>query len=154
MLSNNKLKIRKVELKDFPNYKKLLVIQNIPLDTSEDEIEQYFYTILVGNSKEGYQQHPISAVKRYEELGIATLEFRKKQDSDICLLLDDVKEFSSTLKVKMRIFRVKRFITYWNDIIEKGQNPMQSLISGSNSNFRDLYGTQTKEQSGFENDED
>ena len=95
MLTNNKLKIRKVEIKDFPNYKKLLVVQNIPLDISEEEIEQYFYTVLVGNNKEGYSQRPISAVKRYEELGITTIEFRKKQDSDICLLLDDVKEFSS-----------------------------------------------------------
>ena len=42
----NKLEIRKVELKDFPNQKKKLVVQNIPLDVEEKEINQYFFTIL------------------------------------------------------------------------------------------------------------
>jgi len=40
------LKIRKIEMKDFPNYKRKLVVQNIPMDSPEDEIMNYFYTIL------------------------------------------------------------------------------------------------------------
>jgi hypothetical protein len=30
------LKLRKVDLKDFPNYKRKLVVSNIPLDVTED----------------------------------------------------------------------------------------------------------------------
>ena len=73
-------------------------------------------------------------------MGIVSLEFRKKQDSEICLMLDDVKEFSNDFKVKMRIFRVKRFIHYWNDIIDKGANPLAALVEGHNTNFKDDFG--------------
>ena len=131
LLTNNKLVIRRVELKDFPNYKKLLVIMNIPLETPVSEIEQFFLTILNCSSRE----RPIEKVKVYETLGICTLEFKKKQDSDVCLLLDDVKEFSITTKLKMRIFRVKRFITFWNNCIHHGLNPQAQLLEGSSSNF-------------------
>lgn len=120
-----------MDLKDFPNYKKLLVVMNIPLETKLDEIESFFLTIL--NSSE--RERPIEKVKIYETLGITTLEFKKKQDSDVCLLLDDVKEFSKDIKVKMRIFRVKRFITFWNTKIEQGLNPLAQLLEGSSSNF-------------------
>ena len=40
-----------------------------------------------------YKENPITGVKRYENLGFVTLEFRKRADAEICLLLDDVKEF-------------------------------------------------------------
>ena len=46
------LKLRKVELKDFPNYKRKLVVQNIPMEVSEDEVMNYFYTVLSSISKE------------------------------------------------------------------------------------------------------
>jgi len=36
---------------------------------------------------------PISGVKRYEKLGFVTLEFRKRADAELCLLLDDVIEY-------------------------------------------------------------
>jgi hypothetical protein len=35
MKANAKLEARKLELKDFPNSKKKLVVQNIPLEVSE-----------------------------------------------------------------------------------------------------------------------
>lgn len=137
MQTNHSLEKRKVDLKEFPNYKKKLVILYIPLEVAEDEISQFFYTILSGSSKEEYTQSPITKVTKYEQLGFVTLEFRKRQDADICLLLDEVKEFSSEVKVKMRIFRVKRFILFWNDLIDKGYNPMAPLLEGANSNFKD-----------------
>lgn len=39
-------KVRRVELKDFPNYKRKLVVQNIPTETTDEEIMNYFYTVL------------------------------------------------------------------------------------------------------------
>ena len=75
------------------------------------------------SSKESFEQSPITQVQRYPLLGFVTLEFRKRQEADIILLLDDVKEFSSDHKIKMRIFRVKRFIEQWNNMIDHGKNP-------------------------------
>lgn len=46
------MKLRKVELKDFPNFKRKLVVQNVPFDQSEEEIMNYFFTILSQYSKE------------------------------------------------------------------------------------------------------
>ena len=43
-------------------------------------------------------------------MGFVTLEFLKKEDADICLALDDLKEFRQGTGIKMRILRVKRFI--------------------------------------------
>ena len=40
------LKLRKVDIKDFPNYKRKLVVQNIPLEFTEEQIMNYFFTVL------------------------------------------------------------------------------------------------------------
>ena len=40
------LKLRKVELSDFQNYKRKLVILNIPTDVAKEELNDYFYTVL------------------------------------------------------------------------------------------------------------
>ena len=130
------MEIRKVGLEDFPNHKKKLVVQNIPLDVKEDEIMKYFYTILSQTTKENYAEPPITDITRYTQLGFVTLDFRKRQDADIILLLDDVKEFSPDFALKMRIFRVKRFIDQWNNTIDSGVNPCASLIQGLSSNFQ------------------
>ena len=58
-----------------------------------------------------------------------TLEFRKRADAEICLLLDDVKAFGDS-GVKMRVYRPKRFIERWNALVEKGKNPMQDMLRG------------------------
>lgn len=60
------------------------------------------------------------SVHRYEGLGFVTLEFRKRDDAEICLNLDGT-EFSSGNQ--MRIMRVKRFMDQWNEDIENGKNP-------------------------------
>ena len=44
--------IRKLDLKDFPNYKRKLVVQNIPIEVTEEEIMNYFYTVLSATAKE------------------------------------------------------------------------------------------------------
>lgn len=54
MQAKNKLDIRKVTMKDFPNHKKKLVIQNIPLDATEAEIDSFFFAILAQTSNENY----------------------------------------------------------------------------------------------------
>lgn len=46
-----------------------------------------------------------------------TLEFRKRADAEIVLLLDDFREFtfeSIVSTIKIRVFRPKRFIERWN----------------------------------------
>mmetsp|Transcript_33135 Transcript_33135/g.32263 ORF Transcript_33135/g.32263 Transcript_33135/m.32263 type:complete len:182 (+) Transcript_33135:93-638(+) len=112
---------RKIDLNDFPHYKRKLVIQNIPIDQSREEIMNYFYTILSQYSKEQYNKNPIMSVNRYSELGnFVTLDFRKREEADICLNLDGT-EYKSGFK--MRIQRVKRFIEEWNKEVEKGGNP-------------------------------
>lgn len=54
------LDLRTVSLKDFPNAKKKLVIQNIPLEAIESEIESFFYTILKTASGVDYSESPIT----------------------------------------------------------------------------------------------
>ena len=139
MQTNTQLNLRKLDLKDFPNHKKLLIVMNIPFDISESEISDYFKGVVYGSNHQ-ISEEPITAVKRYEDLGVVSLEFKKKQDSEICLMLDDVREFSNDFKVKMRIFRTKRFISYWNDILKSGGNPLAGLLEGSNQNFKDNFG--------------
>ena len=68
-----------------------------------------------------------------------TLEFRKREDADICLNLDGAK-YSNQLRQAMRIYRCKRFVIYWNDEINQGKNPAaESLgIKAKETNFQDL----------------
>ena len=114
--STKELQIRKVTMKDFPNYTKLLIVTNIPRDVPESEIEAFFYTIIAGSKiQSDTKQYPINNVRRLENLGIVSLEFRKKQDSEIVLMMDDIREFNSSFRANMRIFRVRRFIQFWND---------------------------------------
>ena len=138
--TNFKLEPRKVDLKDFPNSKKKLVVQNIPLDVSEQEINQFFFTILSQVAEESYSYNPITAVQRYPTMGFVTLEFKKRQDSEYCLKLDDVIQYSDKLEIKIKINRVPRFIEIWNDIIDSGKNPVAHLISGKETMFQDTRG--------------
>ena len=50
-LMDGGLNLRKIDFKDFPNYKRKLVVQNIPKEVSEEEITNYFYTVLSSISK-------------------------------------------------------------------------------------------------------
>ena len=61
------------------------------------------------------------AVIRYKDLGFVTLDFRKREDAEICLNLDGTEYKSG---YNMRILRVKRFMEEWNNEIEKGRNPI------------------------------
>ena len=73
------LEIRPVTLKDFPNYKKLLIISNIPFEVTNSEVEAFFYTLIAGTTQQSdAKQYPITNVRRLDKLGIVTLEFRKK----------------------------------------------------------------------------
>jgi len=38
-------------MKDFPNYKKLLVVTNVPLEVPESEVEAFFFTIIAGTTQ-------------------------------------------------------------------------------------------------------
>lgn len=64
------------------------------------------------------------SVIRYKDLGFVTLEFRKRDDAEICLSLDGT-EYKTGFK--MRIMRVKRFMDDWNADIDKGKNPIDSM---------------------------
>jgi hypothetical protein len=48
------------------------------------------------------------------------MEFRKRDDAEICLNLDGTEYCSG---YKMKIVRVKRFIDQWNEDVAKGKNP-------------------------------
>ena len=129
------LKLRKVDLKDFPNYKRKLVVQNIPLEFTEEQIMNYFFTVLSSIAKADYAKNPIMSVIRFRDLGFVTLDFRKREDAEVCLNLDGTDFRSGS---KMRILRVKRFIDEWNVEIEKGRNPIQSMMNtkgAGSSNF-------------------
>lgn len=115
------LNLRKVDLKDFPNYKRKLVVSNIPLEVSEEDIMNYFFSVLSQVAKEQYRKNPIISVIRYKDLGFVTLDFRKREEAEKCLNLDGT-DFRSGYK--MKIMRVKRFMDDWNNDIEKGKNPI------------------------------
>jgi len=80
----------------------------------------YFFGILAQVSGERYSKNPLISVRRFDDLGFVTMEFRKRDDAEICLFLDGT-EYSSGYK--MRIVRVKRFIEQWNDEVGRGRNP-------------------------------
>jgi hypothetical protein len=84
----------------------------------------YFYGILARVTDQNYTKNPIIAVEkaRYKDIGIVTLEFRKREDAEVCLNLDGAK-YSSQQHQPMRIFRCKRFVIFWNDEINSGRNP-------------------------------
>jgi len=117
-------KPRKVSFDDFPNFKRKLVVQNIPLSQTEHDIMQFFFGILTIVSSEKYNKNPIMSVHRYEGLGFVTLEFRKRDDAEICLNLDGTEYSSGN---HMRIMRVKRFMDQWNEDIDSGKNPAASV---------------------------
>lgn len=50
--TEREITIRKLDLKDFPNYKRKLIVQNIPIEVTDDEIMNYFYTVLSTTAKE------------------------------------------------------------------------------------------------------
>ena len=85
---------------------------------------QFFYEILSQVSDEAYTKNPLMSVRRYAGLGFVTLEFRKRNDAEICLNLDGTNCFGSTNQLK--IMRVKRFVDHWNEQISSGKNPASS----------------------------
>lgn len=129
-------KPRKLSFQDFPNFKRKLVVQGIPLSQSTDDIMAYFFSILASLAHERgekYNKNPLMSVQRYEGLRFVTLEFRKRDDAEICLDLDGT-EFSAGNQ--MRIMRVKRFIDKWNEDVEKGvtQNTSNFSLARDNAN--------------------
>ena len=115
------------------------------MEASESEINEFFVNLLKAASGVNYSECPITQVSRFKELGIVTLEFRKRAEAEICLLLDDVKEFvldratdlEKVNSVKMRVYRLKRFIERWNAQVDAGKNPMEAMLRGKNTNFKD-----------------
>lgn len=137
----NPVKCRSLDLEtDFPNYKRKLVVQHIPGDQTAPQILDYFYGILAQVSSEAYTKNPILSVEkdRYKDLGFVTLEFRKREDADICLNLDGTK-YSSQQQTPVKIQRCKRFVIFWNDEISRGRNPAAEAlgIRVKEHNFQD-----------------
>ena len=126
-------KPRKVTFDDFPNFKRKLVVQNIPLSQTEEEITNHFFLILSQVSAEKYNKNPLMSVHRYDGLGFVTLEFRKRDDAEICLDLDGTSYLGDC---KMKIMRVKRFMDQWNDEIDKGGNPAAAVYSTGQSRIK------------------
>lgn len=94
---------------------------------------QYFFGILARVSKERYTKNPLMSVRRYEGLGFVTLEFRKRDDAEICLNLDGTEYSSGN---QMRIMRVKRFMDQWNEDIENGKNPAAQIYAQARGKSR------------------
>jgi hypothetical protein len=80
----------------------------------------YFFGILAQVTGERYSKNPLISVRRFDDLGFVTMEFRKRDDAEICLNLDGTEYCSG---YKMKIVRVKRFIDQWNEEVAKGRNP-------------------------------
>jgi hypothetical protein len=91
------------------------------LEFTEEQIMNYFFTVLSTIAKDEYVKNPIISVIRYKDLGFVTLDFRKREDAEVCLNLDGTEFRAGS---KMRILRVKRFMDEWNAEIEKGRNPI------------------------------
>lgn len=89
----------------------------------------YFYAILAQLSSEAYKKNPILSVEkeRYKDLGFVTLEFRKREEADVCLDLDGTK-YSSNTQEPIKIQRCKRFVINWNDEISRGRNPAAEAL--------------------------
>jgi len=104
----------------------------------------YFFTVLSTVAKTEYTKNPIISVIRYKDLGFVTLDFRKREDADICLNLDGTDFTSGS---KMRILRVKRFMDEWNNDIDKGKNPIQALMSKQGAAFSNFTGGANFEES-------
>lgn len=68
------------------------------------------------------------SVYRYKDLGFITLEFRRREDAEICLNLDGTEYRAGQ---RMKIMRVKRFIDEWNADMERGKNPITSQLLGT-----------------------
>jgi len=117
---NANSKPRKLTVEDFPSYKRKLVVQNIPISQSTEDIMNYFFGILAQVTGERYSKNPLISVRRFDDLGFVTMEFRKRDDAEICLNLDGTEYCSG---YKMKIVRVKRFIEQWNDEVNRGGNP-------------------------------
>lgn len=98
----------------------------------------YFYGILAHVHREAYIKNPILSVEKqsYKDLGFVTLEFRKREDADVCLNLDGTK-YSGQQQNPMKIQRCKRFVIQWNDEISRGKNPAAEAlgIRGKEKNF-------------------
>ena len=77
-------------------------------------------------SAEKYTKNPLMSVHRYDGLGFVTLEFRKRDDAEICLDLDGTQYIGDN---KMKIMRVKRFMDQWNEEIDKEKNPAASIYA-------------------------
>ena len=91
---------------------------------------QYFFQILTQVSGEKYTKNPLMSVHRYDGLGFVTLEFRKRDDAEICLDLDGTEYNCGN---PMRIMRVKRFMDQWNDEIDKDRNPAAPIYAQGQS---------------------
>ena len=94
---------------------------------------QYFFGILARVSTEKYTKNPLMSVHRYEGLGFVTLEFRKRDDAEICLNLDGTEYSSGN---QMRIMRVKRFMDQWNEDIDNGKNPAAHIYAQARGQSR------------------
>ena len=73
------------------------------------------------------------SVHRYDGLGFVTLEFRKRDDAEICLDLDGTSYLGDC---KMKIMRVKRFMDQWNEEIDRGGNPAAAVYSTGQSRIK------------------
>lgn len=99
---------------------------------------QYFFGILARVSSEKYTKNPLMSVHRYEGLGFVTLEFRKRDDAEICLNLDGTEYSSGN---QMRIMRVKRFMDQWNEDIDNGKNPAAHIYAQARGQSRLIAAT-------------
>ena len=94
---------------------------------------KFFFGILARVSSEKYTKNPLMSVHRYKGLGFVTLEFRKRDDAEICLNLDGTEYSSGNA---MRIMRVKRFMDNWNEDIEAGKNPAAQIYAQARGQSR------------------
>lgn len=72
------------------------------------------------------------SVIKYKDFSFVTLEFRRRDDGEVCLTLDGTEYRTG---YKMRIMRVKRFIDDWNSDIDKGRNPIDQMAKSKGASL-------------------
>lgn len=141
---------RKLTIKDFPNYKKKIVVSNLPINASEDEIFTFFNTYintlrpLFQNEEDEF----ISVPHETEELQVqmtnnftiidkieikeghmryAAIQLSNKEDIENCVTLDGTEWKGN----KIRVRRPKKFIEEYNKIIDQrlGLVPLGSVMN-------------------------
>jgi len=94
------------------------VVEGLPPEVSEEEAKEFFYTVISPLSTETFDKNPILGAERHKTMGYVVLDFRRKEEADLCLKLDGMNYGKDN---SLKVQRVKRFLQRWNEEVEEIQ---------------------------------